>query len=82
MAYIPSPVNVRSEPCEHCGTPRDPNKTLPCPLCGSRHYPIIGYSYEHEARTVLLMGSIIAVALLLAVVVGATVFVTMLSQLH
>jgi hypothetical protein len=74
-------LKIRYVPCEHCGSPRDPNLGLACPLCLSRRYPIIGYSYAHEARTLMLMGVIVAVLGLLAVLIGAGVLVMLETRL-
>ena len=46
-----------------------------CPLCNSRRYPLIGYSYRHEARTLMAMGVVIALLALLAVALGAGLLV-------
>jgi hypothetical protein len=54
---------------------------IPCPLCRSRNYLIIGYSYEHEARTVMLMLIVIGGILLLAIVLGAAFFIYTRLQL-
>jgi disulfide bond formation protein DsbB len=77
-------LGIRYVPCEHCGSPRDPNLARPCPLCRSRRYPLIGYSFQHEARTLMTMGLAIAGLLLLAVSLGAGVLIyleTLLSAL-
>jgi hypothetical protein len=74
-------LKIRYVPCEHCGNPRDPNLSLACPLCLSRKYPLIGYSYAHEARTLMLMGVVIAVLGLVAVLVGAGVLVMLEARL-
>jgi hypothetical protein len=66
---------IRYVICDHCGSPRNPELTQPCPLCRSRKYPLIGYSYQHEARTLMVMGLIITSLTLLAVLVGAGVLV-------
>ena len=66
---------IRYVLCEHCGSPRDPNLGAACPLCNSRRYPLIGYSYRHEARTLMAMGVVIALLALLAVGAGAAVLV-------
>ena len=66
-------LRIRYVLCEHCGSPRDPNLGAPCPLCNSRRYPLIGYSYRHEARTLMAMGVVIALLALLAVGAGAAV---------
>ena len=64
-------LKVRYVACEHCGSPRDPDLGQACPLCNSRRYPLIGYSYPHEARTLMTMGLVIAALALLAVLAGA-----------
>jgi hypothetical protein len=74
-------LRLRYVLCEHCGSPRDPNLGQPCPLCNSRRYPLIGYSYQHEARTLMTMGLVIASLVLLAVVAGAGVLVLLESHL-
>ncbi|MCC7358331.1 MAG: hypothetical protein IT317_02570 [Anaerolineales bacterium] len=66
---------IRYVLCEHCGSPREPNLGVPCPLCDSRRYPLIGYSYRHEARTLMTMGVVIALLALAAVGAGAAVLV-------
>jgi hypothetical protein len=68
-------LRIRYVLCEHCGSPRDPNLSLACPLCSSRRYPLIGYSYRHEARTLMAMGVVIALLALVAVAVGAAVLI-------
>ncbi len=73
---------IRYVACEHCGSPRDPDLTQPCPLCSSRRYPIIGYSYQHEARTLMTMGVVIAALVLLAVLAGAGVLVALETSLR
>ncbi len=73
---------MRYVPCEHCGSPRDPNLGDACPLCNSRRYPLIGYSYQHEARTLMTMGVVITVLTLLAVVVGAGVLMALETGLR
>ncbi|MCC6192714.1 MAG: hypothetical protein IT318_27135 [Anaerolineales bacterium] len=72
---------IRYTLCEHCGSPRDLNLSQPCPLCLSRRYPLIGYSYQHEARTLMTMGLVIAALALLIVLVGAGVLVTLETRL-
>ena len=42
---------------------------------------VIGYSYAHEARTLMLMGVVIAVLGLLAVLAGAGVLVMLETRL-
>jgi hypothetical protein len=74
-------LKIRFVPCEHCGSPRDPALAQPCPLCHSRRYPLIGYSYQHEARTLMLMGVVIALLVLLATAAGAGVLVMLESSL-
>ena len=68
-------LKIRYVLCEHCGNPREPDLGRACPLCGSRRYPLIGYSYQHEARTLMLMGLVIAALGLLAALAGAGVLV-------
>ncbi len=68
-------LKIRYVLCPHCGSPRDPNLAVACPLCNSRRYPLIGYSYRHEARTLMTMGVVIALLALLAVALGAAVLV-------
>ncbi|MEP7357551.1 MAG: hypothetical protein ABI847_09960 [Anaerolineales bacterium] len=75
-------AQTRYVPCEHCGSPRDPNLGEACPLCNSRRYPIIGYSYQHEARTLMTMGVVITVLALLAVLAGAGVLVALETGLR
>ena len=75
-------AQTRYVPCEHCGSPRDPNLGEACPLCNSRRYPLIGYSYQHEARTLMTMGVVITVLALLAVLVGAGVLVALETGLR
>jgi hypothetical protein len=62
--------NVRQSQCDHCQTLRDPNLRKPCDLCGSRKYLFIGYSYQHEAKRILVTVSIIGFLLLAAVLAG------------
>jgi hypothetical protein len=75
-------LKIRYVPCQHCGSPREPELGQPCPLCNSRLYPLIGYSYPHEARTLMTMGLVIAGLVLLAVLVGAGVLVYLESALR
>jgi hypothetical protein len=75
-------LKIRYVPCEHCGSPREPDLGQACPLCNSRRYPIIGYSYPHEARILMTMGLVIAGLVLLAVLVGAGVLVYLESGLR
>jgi hypothetical protein len=72
---------IRYVLCEHCGSPRDPNLRLGCPLCNSRRYPLIGYSYQHEARTLMTMGVVIAGLALLAVLAGTGILVALETRL-
>ena len=74
-------LKIRYVLCEHCGSPRDPDLGQGCPLCHSQRYPIIGYSYQHEARTLMSMGVVIAGLVLLAVLIGAGVLVMLELQL-
>lgn len=74
-------LKIRYVLCEHCGSPRDPNLGQACPLCSSRRYPIIGYSYPHEARTLMTMGVVIAALVLLAVLIGTGVLVALETNL-
>ncbi len=73
---------IRYVACEHCGSPREPDLNQPCPLCSSRRYPIIGYSYQHEARTLMTMGVVVAALVLLAVLAGAGVLVELETSLR
>ena len=75
-------AQTRYVPCEHCGSPRDPSLGEACPLCNSRQYPVIGYSYQHEARTLMTMGVVITVLTLLAVLIGAGVLVALETGLR
>jgi hypothetical protein len=68
-------LKVRYVSCPLCGSPRDPDLKQVCPLCNSRRYPLIGYTYQHEARTLMTMGVVMAALALLAVLVGAGVLV-------
>lgn len=68
-------LRIRYVLCPHCGSPRDPNLSQACPLCQSRRYPLIGYSYRHEARTLMTMGLVIALLALVAVGAGAAVLI-------
>ncbi|MGH2522779.1 MAG: hypothetical protein ACRDH2_09790 [Anaerolineales bacterium] len=70
-------LKIRYVLCEHCGSPRDPDLSRACPLCNSRRYPLVGYSYQHEARTLMTMGLVIAALVLLAVLIGAGVLVVL-----
>jgi hypothetical protein len=74
-------LGIRYVACEHCGSPRDPELARPCPLCRSRRYPLIGYSFQHEARTLMTMGLAMIGLLLLAVLAGAGVLVWLETQL-
>ncbi len=75
-------LKIRYVPCQHCGSPREPELGQPCPLCNSRRYPLIGYSYPHEARTLMTMGLVIVGLVLVAVLVGAGVLVYLESALR
>ena len=75
-------LKIRYVLCQHCGSPRDPDLGQECPLCRSRRYPIIGYSYQHEARTLMSMGVAIAGLVLLAVLIGAGVLVMLELRLN
>ena len=75
-------LKIRYVSCEHCGSPRDPDLGQACPLCNSRRYPVIGYSYPHEARTLMTMGLVMAGLVLLAVLAGAGVLVYLESALR
>ncbi len=75
-------MNVRFEPCAHCGAMRNPDLTQPCSLCGSRKFPLLGYSYVHEARALIWMIAIISVILAAAVLIGAVVLIFFNLQLH
>ena len=75
-------LKIRYVACENCGSPRDRDLGQPCPLCNSRRYPIIGYSYQHEARTLMLMGVVITVLGLLAVLIGAGVLMALETGLR
>ncbi len=75
-------LRIRYVLCPHCGSPRDPNLSQACPLCNSRRYPLIGYSYRHEARTLMAMGVVIALLALVAVGVGAAVLVMLETGLR
>ena len=75
-------LKIRYVSCEHCGSPRDPDLWQSCPLCNSRRNPVIGYSYPHEARTLMTMGLVIAGLVLLAVLAGAGVLVYLESGLR
>jgi hypothetical protein len=75
-------LNVRYVACEHCGSSRDPNLGQACPLCNSRRYPLIGYSYQHEARTLMSLGVAIAVLALLAALIGAGVLIVLETNLR
>jgi hypothetical protein len=72
---------VRYIACEHCGSPRDPNLAQACPLCNSRSYPLVGYCYQHEARTLMTMGVVIAVLALVAVLAGAGLLIVLETRL-
>jgi hypothetical protein len=72
---------VRYIPCEQCGSPRDPRLGRACPLCSSRSYPLVGYCYPHEARTLMTMSVVIAVLALLAVLASAGVLVMLETRL-
>ena len=75
-------LKIRYVSCVHCGSPRDPELGQACPLCNSRRYPLIGYSYPHEARTLMTMGLVIAALALLAVLAGAGVLIYFESGLR
>ena len=75
-------LRIRFVLCPHCGSLRDPNLSQTCPLCNSRRYPLIGYSYRHEARTLMAMGVVIALLALVAVGVGAAVQVMLETGLR
>jgi len=75
-------LKIRYVSCEQCGSPRDPDLGQACPLCNSRRYPLIGYSYPHEARTLMAMGLVIAALALLAVLAGAGVLIYFESGLR
>ncbi len=75
-------MKIRYALCEHCGSPRDPNLALACPVCNSRRYPLIGYSYRHEARTLMSLGVVMAGLVLLAVLIGAGVLVVLEMRLR
>jgi hypothetical protein len=65
-------VSVRDIICKHCGAFRDPILTKPCPLCGSRKYPLLGYNYAHEAKSFGCLLAIIGTLLLIAIAAGIT----------
>jgi len=75
-------MNVRFEPCRNCGTPRDPDLKIPCDVCGSQYYPIIGYSYAHEAKMILGFFLVLGIILLAAIVIGVIVFAGMIKSIN
>jgi hypothetical protein len=82
LVLVSATLKIRYVRCEHCGSPRDPTLGEPCPLCNSRRYPLIGYSYPHAARTLMTMGVVVALVGLLAVLIGAGVLVALESSLR
>jgi hypothetical protein len=71
-AFERARISIQSITCKRCGTLRSLDLKEPCPLCGSRKYPALGYTYAHEARQLytsfLVLMSVIAGILLLGTV--------------
>lgn len=63
-----SPYDIN---CPRCGAKRNPDLNQPCPLCKSRKYPVIGYTYGIEAKHILLLLLILAIILLIFLAIGA-----------
>ena len=72
--------SINSVECNHDGFMRDSDLSKPCPGCGSRKYPIIGYRYPYEARQFLVMLIIISIVALAALTAGAIFVINIASQ--
>ncbi len=57
--------------CKRCGASRSGNLKEPCPLCGSREIPLLGYTYGIERKQIITAIIILVVMALLALVLGA-----------
>ena len=59
-------LEVKNISCQNCGTTRDPDLQNPCPLCGSRNYFFVGYTYPNEIRNAIVILLILIVVALVA----------------
>lgn len=57
--------------CKRCGSSRSSDLNVPCPMCGSRKTPLIGYTYSGERSQIITILVIIFICLILAVASGA-----------
>ncbi len=69
--------------CKRCGSSRSSDLRVPCPMCGSRQVPIIGYTYGGERSQILTILIVVLGLLVLAAASGAVyIFIkTMQTQL-
>lgn len=57
--------------CKRCGSSRSSNLRTPCPMCGSRQIPLIGYTYRGERSQILTLLIILLILLVVAAASGA-----------
>jgi len=56
--------------CKNCGAVRSEDLKVRCPKCNSRQTWLLGYVYEHEARSFLVTITIIGAVLFLSLIMG------------
>ncbi|MFT3892771.1 MAG: hypothetical protein QM730_14160 [Anaerolineales bacterium] len=64
-------MEIYNVECKRCGASRNANLKEPCPLCGSREVPLLGYTYGIERSQIITALIVFAVMILVAVVAGA-----------
>lgn len=64
-------MEIYNVSCKRCGASRSGNLKEPCPLCGSREIPLLGYTYGIERKQIVTALIILAVMVLIALVLGA-----------
>jgi len=65
--------NIKDITCANCGTERNKDLKIPCPLCGSKKFIVLGYTYQHEAKS-FLRGAIGIGVLVLSILTILIVF--------
>jgi hypothetical protein len=72
--------------CSRCGAERDDDLSLPCELCGSKEWKLVGYGYDFEKFTslfsLILPFAVIIILAILIVVMNPVIVILFLGNLH
>ncbi len=71
--------NLKQITCPNCGTERSTDLRIPCPLCGSKKFMVLGYTYQHEIKDFFIRVIVISAFVLSLLIVLIFVLIKVIS---